>query len=264
MTEKGDKEKEGKYIYCISSMREPKTFDSLGIGGRGDKVYSICFDDIASVISTSPMIDYTLIRENVLAHEKAIEEVMEEHVVLPVRFSTIAEDEYQMKRILERDYKKFKNLINEMKNKKELGLKALFKKDVIYKHIAEKYKDIKKFKERIMTLPPEKTYFQRVELGEMVETALKQENEKFNRNVLKVLSPLAVEVKTNETYSEHMIMNASFLVEKDIEAEFDKRVQELDEIYHDTITFKYVGTLPPFNFVNLVIEIDRVSTPTTA
>lgn len=256
-------EKEGKYIYCISSMREPKTFDSLGVGGRGDEVYSICFNDIAAVVSTSPIIEYTLIRENVLAHEKAIEEVMKKHIVLPVRFSTIAEDECQVKRILEKYYEEFKDLLNEMENKKELGLKAVYKKDVIYKHILEKHKDIKKFKERIMTLPPEKTYFQRIEIGKLVEDALQQEKEILNRDVLNVLSPLAVEVKTNETYSEHMIINAAFLVEKDIEAEFDKRVQELDEKYHDTLTFKYVGTVPPFNFVNLVIETDRVSTPTT-
>jgi hypothetical protein len=49
-------------------------------------------------------------------------------------------------------------------------------------------------------------------------------------------------------------MNAAFLVEKTKEAAFDKRVNELAEKHSDKITFKYVGTLPPFNFVNIEIN----------
>ena len=41
------------------------------------------------------------------------------------------------------------------------------------------------------------------------------------------------------------------------EAEFDQNVQALDDKYGDKIKFKYVGTLPPFNFVNLVIETGK-------
>ena len=68
------------------------------------------------------------------------------------------------------------------------------------------------------------------------------------------LSSLAIETKTNNIYGERMIINAAFLVEKDKESEFDQKVQELDAKYGDVVKFKYVGTLPPFNFVNLVIE----------
>jgi hypothetical protein len=53
-----------------------------------------------------------------------------------------------------------------------------------------------------------------------------------------------------------MIINAAFLVEKDKEAEFDQKVQELDARYSDKIKFKYVGT-PPFNFVNLIIKTEE-------
>jgi len=52
-----------------------------------------------------------------------------------------------------------------------------------------------------------------------------------------------------------MIVNAAFLVERHKEAEFDQRVQELDATYGDKMKFKYVGTLPPFNFINLTINV---------
>jgi len=245
----------GKYIYCIIVERERKTFGSLGIGGRGDELYTVCFNNIAAAVSNSPIMKYPVSRENTIAHERAIEEVMKTHTVLPVRFGTIAEDEEKVKKILEKEHDRFLDLLKDIEGKKELGLKAIFKEDVIYKDILEKYKDIKILKEKIATLPSEKTYFQRAKIGEMVEAALQKEKEIYGEEILNTLSPLALEVKTNNTYGERMIINAAFLVEKRKEAEFDQRVQELDARYGDKMKFKYVGTLPPFNFVNLTINV---------
>jgi len=248
-------EKEGKYIYCIIAEGERKTFGSLGIGERGDELYTVCFNDIAAVVSNSPIAKYSISRENMLAHEKAIEEVMKGFTVLPVRFCTIAEDEEKVKKILKKEYDKFKDLLDKIKDKKELGLKAIFKEEVIYKEILEKYEDIKKLKEAIAPKSPELTYYQRMQVGRMVEAALQKEKESYKEDILNTLSPLALEVKTNNTYGERMIINVAFLVEKQKEADFDQKVQELAEKYGDKMKFKYVGTLPPFNFINLIINV---------
>jgi hypothetical protein len=249
--------KEGKYIYCIIGDGKVQTFGPLGIGGGGNELYTVCFNDLAAVVNNSPIIKYSVSRENLIPHERAIEEVMKTYTVLPVRFCTIAEDEEKVKKILEKEYNRFLDLLKDIEDKKELGLKAIFKEDVIYKDILEKYKDIMVLKEKIATLPSEKTYFQRAEIGEMVEAALQKEKEIYREEILNTLSPLAVEVKTNNTYGERMIINAAFLVEKRKEAEFDQKVNELLDRYGDKMKFKYVGTLPPFNFINLVIETEK-------
>lgn len=246
--------REGLYIYCIISLKTLRSFSLLGIGGRGDELYTIGFDDIAAVVSNSPIVTYSVSRENTLAHEKAIEEVMKEYAVLPVRFSTIAEDELKVKRILEKEHDRFVNLLNVMENKKELGLKAIFKEEYIYKDILEKYEDIRDLKERIAELPSPKTYYQRMEIGRMVETALQKEKEIHKKDILNALMPLALETKINNTYGERMILNAAFLVAKNKETEFDQKINDLSDKYVDKIKFKYIGTVPPFNFVNLVIE----------
>jgi len=249
--------KEGKYIYCVMDSNQPQSFGPLGIGGRGDEVYTICFDDIAAVVSNAPIKKYRISRENSLTHEKAIEAVMAEHTVLPVRFATVAEDEEKVMKILEAEYEKFRELLYQMKGKTELGFKAIFKEDVVYKNILEKYENIRALKEKIAPLPPEKTHHQRMEIGEMVEAALQQEKQTIEEDILNTLSPLAVEVKTNDPYGELMIINAAFLVEKEKEAEFDSQVQELGDKYDEEVKFKFVGSLPPFNFINLVIETGK-------
>ena len=93
-------------------------------------------------------------------------------------------------------------------------------------------------------------------IGEMVEQALRSEKDIVKADILDALSPLAVEVKTNDTYGELMIINAAFFVEKAEETDFDQQVQLLDEKYGEKVTFKYVGPLPPFNFVNISINTE--------
>ncbi len=249
--------REGKYIYCIIASGEAQSFGPIGIGGRGDEVNTIIYDDIAAVVSNSPVISYAVSRENMLAHEKAIEEIMKKYTVLPVRFCTIAKDEDKVKKILEKEHDKFAELLKNIEGKKELGLKAIFKDDVIYKEIAEKYDDIKKLKKALASESPTKTYYLRVEVGRKVEAALQEEKDSYKEEILETLSPLAKDTKVNNTYGELMIISAAFLVENAREAEFDKSVQALADKYDDKIKFKYVGTLPPFNFVNLVIETGK-------
>jgi len=244
----------GKYIYCIIESGRPRSFGPFGIGGKGEELTTICFDGIAAVVSNSPIMKYALSRENMIAHEKAIEEVMKEYHVLPVRFSTIAEDEEKIAKILEKEHDRFAELLKTMAGKMELSVIAIFKEDVIYKDIAEKYQDIRAFKERIAGLPPEKTRGPLMEIGRRVEAALHQEREIHKKEILDTLTALSCDVKVNDNYGELMILKAAFLVERCREEEFDRKVNELAEKYVGKIRFKYVGTLPPFNFVNLVIE----------
>jgi hypothetical protein len=96
-----------------------------------------------------------------------------------------------------------------------------------------------------------------MKIGEMVETAFQKEKELYKNEFLNSLSPLAVEVKINNTFGDRMILNAAFLVEKCKEQKFDQIVNRLSDEYDDKIKIIYVGTLPPFSFVNLVIKADN-------
>jgi len=247
-------EKEGKYIYCIIESDTPQSFGAIGIGERGDEVYTVCSNGLAAVVSSSPIKKYPLSRDNLLCHQRAVEETMKNHTVLPVRFVTIAEDEDKVKKILEQEHDRFVDLFGTFEDKKELGLKAMFKEDVIYKELLAKHEHIRTAKESIASLSPQEQYYQLIEIGRQVETALKEERELCEEAITSTLSPLSVDMKRIDPYGNMMILNAAFLVEKRREEEFDQKVEELSQRYSDNIKFKYVGTAPPCNFVNLVIE----------
>lgn len=241
---------EGSYIYCIIEDNQNQTFNLDIIGMEGAEIYTVCLNGIMAVISGSFLKEYSISRQNLLCHEKVIEEVMKEYTVLPVRFGTIAENKEKVRDILRENHDDFKDLLSMLNGKKELGLKAIFKKDIIYKDITRKYKDI----ERIRGGSFNVSYSQAIEIGKIVEAALEKEKGIYKEKILETLSPLAVQRKINNTFGELMIINAAFLIEERKESEFDSKVNELDKKCGDKIKFKYVGKVPPFNFVNFVIK----------
>src|SRR5919107_92212 len=46
---------EGKYVYCIIETTEQRSFGPIGIGGRGDEVYTVHHDGLAAVVSNARM-----------------------------------------------------------------------------------------------------------------------------------------------------------------------------------------------------------------
>lgn len=127
-------EKEGKYIYCVIGTKQERNFGPIGIGGRGDEVLTISYNDLSMVVSNHPLTKFVIDSENLLSHEKVIEEVMKEFdSVLPVRFGTVASNADEIRNLLDRRYREFKDALRNMDHKVELGVKGIWKSmDVIF------------------------------------------------------------------------------------------------------------------------------------
>lgn len=247
-------EKEGKYIYCIIGTRQERNFGPIGIGGRGDDVLTIGYENLGMVVSNCPVARLVVNRENMLAHERVIEEVMKEFTVLPVRFGTIAASADEIRNLLDRRHKEFKNLLRDMDHKVELGVKAMWRNmECIFREIVEENEDIRGLKKEIQNETDKKNIQDKMEVGRMVELALAKKKEKEAERLLDVLRRISVEYRLNKTIGDEMFMNASFLVDKGREKEFDNTMDDLSEAYHDRVSFLYAGPLPPYNFVDIVI-----------
>ena len=93
----------------------------------------------------------------------------------------------------------------------------------------------------------------KMEVGKLVEDALKRKKEKEAEKIVDALRRTAFDHKLNNTISDEMFINAAFLLDKGREKEFDNIMDDLSEEYKDRIKFMYVGPLPPYNFVNITI-----------
>ena len=248
-------EKEGKYIYCIIDTKQERNFGPIGIGGRGDEVLTIGYDDLSMVVSSCPMTKFIVSRENMLAHMRVIEKVMNEFdSVLPVRFGTVAFNADEIRNFLDRRLREFRSLLRNMDHKVELGVKGSWKNmKVIFEEIVEENREIKKVKEKIQNEIGKKNIQSKTEVGKMVEESLKKKKEREAEKIVGALRRTAFEYKLNRTIGDEMFMNAAFLVDKGREKEFDNIMDDLSDEYKDRVKFIYAGPMPVFNFVNIVI-----------
>jgi len=207
---------EGKYLYCIIGANEGRNFGPVGIGNRGDVVSTISYRDLSGVISNSPMTKYVVSRENLLAHEKVIEKTMQDYTVLPVRFCTIATSAEEIRNLLRKRYPEFKNLLRDMDNKIELGIKALWTDmNDILTEIVRENKQIRQLKSKTEVKSPSKQVrADKICLGTMVQSALEAKRQSRREEIVATLRKTALDYRFNKTYGDNMILNAAFLIDR--------------------------------------------------
>jgi hypothetical protein len=245
----------GKYVYCVIRATRPLHFGPIGIGAKPAEVHTVDYRDIAAVVSDTPLEVYDPTRENVLAHERVNETVMRKHTVIPMSFGTVFKTRDDIVELLRGAYDAFRDVLAKMEDKLEFGLKILWDRDVMIREIEKEDEDVRRLKGQIGTQKGS-TYFARVQYGRLVDSALAALSERYVTEIFSELRAVSVASRANKPIGDRMILNAAFLVARDHEALFDRKVKELGA-RHDKLTFRYTGPWPPYNFVNIRLKLER-------
>ena len=248
----------GKYLYCIIPCQQDRTFDEVGLGNEDGLVHTVCHKSLAVVVSDSPVKQYESTRRNMMAHERVLERVMKEFTLLPVRFGTVTDSTSPLEdieKLLSTRFEEFNRLLNDMEGKVELGLKAFWRDEkAVFEEIVAENADIRRLRKSLSGKPPEAIRYEGIRLGRMVKEVLDRKRSQEAARILLLLQPIAQRVRENDTLVDRAIVNAAFLVDRKREQDFDQAIRRLDEKLGNRVAFKYVGPVPPYNFVNIVVN----------
>jgi hypothetical protein len=244
----------GKYVYCIINSDKPLRFGDIGIGAEPPEVYTIHYKSLAAVVSDAPLEVLDSTRDNVLAHERVNETVMHDHTVIPMSFGTIFKTHDDIIELLRSAFDAFGDVLNKMQNKLEFGLKVLWDPDQAVKDVESEDEDIAKLKKEI-SAQKGPTYFARMQYGRLVDAALQARSERYVANILTELRDVSVASRINKPIGDKMIMNAAFLISRNQEQAFDRKIKDIASRL-EQLTFKYTGPWPPYNFVNIRLKLE--------
>jgi len=247
----------GRYVYGIIEAKQPLSFGKMGIGGAGEPVYTVNFQEIAAVVSKTSVYIFDPTRENALAHEHVIETVMKTHTIIPMSFGTVFRTDDDIREVLRSIFVSLKDVLKQMENKLEFGLKVNWDRDRIIEELKDADEEIRQFHQEITRKHLQSTYFARMQLGRMIDKALSERSAQYVRDIYEALRNVCVASRDNKPIGDKMIMNAAFLVERDREAEFDGAVNKIAKFYGELLNFKYTGPWPPYNFVNIRLKLER-------
>jgi Gas vesicle synthesis protein GvpL/GvpF len=248
---------DGRYVYGVIEARDPVTFGRSGLGGSGEPVYTIHHGDIAAVVSRTTVFIYDPTRENALAHEHVIENVMKTHTIIPMSFGTVFRTDDDIREVLKSIYASLKDVLKQMSGKLEFGLKVTWDRDRVIEEIKKGNDEIARFQQELNRKHLQSTYFARMQLGRMIDKALAERAAEYVRAIYDGLRSACVASRDNKPIGDKMILNAAFLIQREREAEFDAAVNEIAKKFGDRLNFKYTGPWPPYNFVNIRLKLER-------
>src|SRR5829696_168339 len=176
----------GKYVYCIIRSAKLREFGGIGIGSN-QRVYTVHHNDLAAVVSDTPIVIYDPTRENVLAHEFVNETVMKEHTVIPMSFGTVFRSEDDVTELLRSTYQAFSEVLEKMQDKIEFGLKVLWDRDKVVSTLEQDNEEIRRLKDEISRHTSSSTYFARMQLGRLIDSALEERSSHYVADIHEAL-----------------------------------------------------------------------------
>jgi hypothetical protein len=247
------------YVYGVASAEQflngHPPLRVPGIGGLGVPVRTIAFEDLVAVVSDVPGSRFDLTRENLLEHQRVLDEVLRRSDVLPFSFGTVAGSDEEVRELLLRDgFDALHEQLEYVRGCVELEVKTFWEQERLFAEIAQESDEVRDLRDTIPMLPNEDAAAARIALGQLTETEIEHKSAWEADRVLDILEQHAVDVLVNPNLSDTMLLNASFLVERAREADFDAAVLGVAEAHRGRLIFNYVGPLPPYSFINLAFE----------
>lgn len=262
-----------RYIYCIIDCEEPATFGPTGIG-NDSQVFAIPHEGIAAVVSSTAIEKLEISRENTLAHQRVMEAVMDcGHTVLPVRFNTVAEDKPDgsadadsriVNHVLMKDKDEFTDLLALFSDRVELGVKGLWTDmNTVFAGIVNDSSEIRLLRKRMLAAGTGRAAGRRsgglpplARLGELVKKALDARKIAAEAKLLKCLEGSIVDSRKNKTFGDPMFANLALLVEKSRQDDLAAELSTFEAEQAGLVKPKFIGPVPPSNFIELVITWD--------
>ncbi len=96
-----------------------------------------------------------------------------------------------------------------------------------------------------------------VELGvKLVDTGLEDDLEAVRNDVGDRLRTIAINDTDDDLFSDRLVLNRSYLVDRAERDRFDDVIDEITAEYGDDVTVQYTGPWAPYNFVDIHIGAD--------
>ena len=244
---------ERKYIYGIIEEAKPMKFSFLGVGDA--EVYTINHRELAAVVSDTALEEIDPTRKDVRAHTVVQDELLKNCSLLPMGFGMIAGSQDDVLKLLEKNYQGLSRELVRLAGKVEVELKVYWDQEAMIKELQGGSEELTRLKTKVKNASsPIESQRLLIEAGKLVERIVLDWKARYTDRVYTVLKGLSIDARLNNPLGVKNVLNASFLIGRAKESDFQKEVFKLDSQYQGKVNFKYVGPLAPYNFVNVNLE----------
>ncbi|CAG9621020.1 GvpL/GvpF family gas vesicle protein [Sutcliffiella rhizosphaerae] len=243
----------GFYTFCVIPNNQNHTLGEIELEGRITPLQLLDHNEFSMVVTKAPIKIYHPNKENLLAHQSVVSELMKKTTVIPMSFGNVYETEADIEFLMKSLYSDLKEVYQKVENKIEVGLKVIGDEEWLKAEMNKNQKAMK-LKEKIKGKSEAASYYERIELGDIAQTFMKEKMQVCLQEIFLPLAEQSESAKQNETIGGKMLLNASFLIDRDKEASFDELVNTIYQKWQSKVDFNYSGPWPAYNFIDIKLK----------
>jgi hypothetical protein len=234
------------HLYGLARTGSPIPPDLTGLGGN--KILTETHGAILAVVGVvrGPVVETT--RDNLLAHARVLEAIAASTTVLPMQFGVLFDETEQMRKVLETSHDRLMKLLDRFEGTVEMLVKAFYLEELVYKDVVRDNPEIARLRERTRSLPEDATYYDRIRLGELVQSALEELRGRDQAAIKDALSPHSIDIREEQPATAMMAAHIALLIERDAITSVTETVEGMRERFGPRMKLKVVGPLPPYTF----------------
>lgn len=240
----------GRYLYCILDEAIQRDFGHIGIGKN--LVYTIPRKDMAAVVSNAPIKKIEPTITELTIHQQVVEAARATSTVLPVRFGTIIKNHDGVTELLNSSYSEFRSKILKLRGLDEFGIKIILEKGTMKKIAAqakEETPEAKKLAKQMSSSKKGTAYLLKLKHEDLIRKETMKKIDEICGEIHKRLSKVAKDSCLLQTDLERIILNASYLIDRQRILEFNSQIEQLEEKYrYQGLGFHVGGPWAPFSF----------------
>jgi hypothetical protein len=262
--------KVGKYIYGVINSNIEDFFDFGKITAIADfypltspiDAYIISFRDISAVVSDSEITDYSHMPKDTLAkllvcHQQVIEKVMANHTIIPMRLGTFANDDEEVRQILNKGYRTIKDIFERIKNCIEIDVVATFSDFNSFLQEVSESDEIKQLKQSLLNKKDSVTVDDQIKVGVLIKKQADKKKSELANEMQTTLNEITDNFKAHDLMDDKMVLNTAFLLHASKQKDFEQRVDQINSKFEEKLNFRCVGPLPPYSFYTLEVKKSR-------
>ncbi len=248
-----------KYIYGIISTSKPVAFGQSLLSSSPEEVFAVVHRELAGVVSNYRGDSFaSLSKEDklrcLMTYQGVIERVMEKgYTILPVKFGTIAADYDEINSILEQGYEKLTQTLDQMDGVVEIEVVTTWNLEKVLEEIGRE-EEFRRLKRSIAGKPVSEILEIQINAGKLVKEYLDRRRERYYRQTIRPLAEVALDMQPNVLLTDEMVMNVAFLLRREKQKDFERRVMQINEAFVDRLSFRVIGPLPPYSFSTVEIK----------
>ena len=234
------------HVYGVVSAAAP--LPGVLRGRREAPVRLVTHGDLAAVVSEVEA-DARIRRDDLLAHARVLESLVEASTVLPMRFGIIVEtDEGVARNVLEPGESRLIALLHSFDGLIQLTVKAYHDQDQALKQLLRERSDLRVLRDQTGKGPA--FYPAQLRLGEAIAAGLDTLVSSDAAMLHDQLTGIAERIVFGDVTGRNQVLNAALLVQRSARTRTDEAIARLSRTLPDRLRLRYIGPQPPYSFVD--------------